>query len=64
MATILLNKATLQSELMAVIALLEDGDVSQALRRLRSIYTSADLQEQLQRATWDAVERIFPRGQR
>ena len=61
---ILLSKRTLQGELMAVVALLEDGDIHQAIRRLRSLYISTDLQEQLQRATWDAVERIFPKGQR
>lgn len=61
---ILLSKATLQSELMAVIVLLENGDIDQALRRLRGLYTSADLQEKLQRATWTAVEKMFPRGQR
>ena len=63
-SSILLNKRTLQRELMSVVALLEDGEVHQAIRRLRALYTSVDLQEQLQRATWDAVERIFPRGQR
>ena len=63
-STVLLSKSTLQSELLAVISLLEDGNVYQALRRLRAMYVSVDLQEQLQRATWGAVERIFPRGQR
>lgn len=59
MSTILVSGETLKAELMSVVSFLEDGDITGALRLLRALYTSTELQQELQRNALEFAEKAL-----
>ncbi len=58
-STIFLSADTLKTEIMGVVSLIEDGDLTGALRSLRALYISTELQVEMQRNTLEQVEKAL-----